>query len=63
MKRQGVSYSDLSAQLARIHIRETEANLRNKISRGTFTTIFLLQCMAALDVTHLHLGEHRILRE
>lgn len=38
-------------------LQETEANLRNKISRGSFTGAFLVQCMVAMGVTSLRLDD------
>jgi hypothetical protein len=36
-------------------VKETERNLSNKIGRGTFSAVFLLQCMEAIGVTAIHL--------
>ena len=44
-------------KLGAIGIRETEANLRNKISRGGFTGAFLIQCLVAMGVTALRLDD------
>ena len=55
MARRQVSYKGLVEKLAAIGIRETEANLRNKISRGGFTGAFLIQCLEAMGVTSLRL--------
>ena len=57
MALQGVSYAKLVALLAEAGVKETEANLRNKVSRGSFTAAFLFQCLAVMNVTTLHLGE------
>ena len=57
MVKRGVSYSQLVEKLAAIGISETEANLRNKISRGGFTGAFLIQCLTAMGVTALRLGD------
>jgi len=51
-----VSYADLVKLLADIEVKETEANLRNKVSRGSFTAAFLLQCLTVMNVTTLHLS-------
>lgn len=56
VKRQ-ISYAGLVEKLAAIGIRETEANLRNKISRGGFTGAFLIQCLVAMGVTALRLED------
>ena len=38
-----------------IGVHETEPNIRNKIARGGFTAVFLLQVMAAIGVKELRL--------
>jgi len=43
--------------LAVLGIAETEANLRNKISRGGFTGAFLIQCLVAMGATTLRLDD------
>ncbi|MFI4950096.1 MAG: DUF6471 domain-containing protein [Caulobacterales bacterium] len=57
MMRKGVNYKGLVERLDAIGIKETEANLRNKISRGGFTGAFLLQCLVAMGVTALRLED------
>lgn len=57
MVKRGVSYAGLVEKLAAIGIRETEANLRNKISRGGFTGAFLIQCLVAMGVSSLRLED------
>jgi Domain of unknown function (DUF6471) len=56
LKRKGVTYAQLAAKLAEIGIHETEKNLNNKISRGGFTSAFLLQCLSAIGTETLHLS-------
>jgi hypothetical protein len=48
LKRRGVGYRDLSERLAKLGIHESEANIANKISRGGFSAVFLLQCLDAI---------------
>jgi len=57
MARRHLSYKDLVEKLAAIGIQETEANLRNKISRGGFTAVFLVQCLTAIGAHTLRLHE------
>ena len=57
MVKRSISYAGLVGKLAAIGIRETEANLRNKISRGGFTGAFLIQCLTAMGVTALRLDD------
>jgi hypothetical protein len=55
MVRRDVSYADLADLLAKHGIEDNELNLRNKVSRGRFTTVFLIQCMQALGVEFLQI--------
>lgn len=48
LKRRGLTYADLVRLLAENGIAETEANLRNKLSRGSFTAAFFVQCLIAI---------------
>ena len=57
MVKRGVNYKALVEKLGAIGISETEANLRNKISRGGFTGAFLIQCLVAMGVTSLRLED------
>lgn len=57
MMRKGINYKGLVEKLDAIGIKETEANLRNKISRGGFTGAFLIQCLVAMGVTSLRLED------
>ena len=57
LKRRGLTYQDLADKLAEGGVRETETNLRTKISRGTFTAVFFVQCLKAIGCTSLRLDE------
>lgn len=57
MVKRGINYKGLVEKLAALGIGETEANLRNKISRGGFTGAFLVQCLVAMGVTSLRLED------
>ncbi len=57
MVRRGINYKGLVDKLAEIGIRETESNLRNKISRGGFTGAFLIQCLVAMGAHTLRIHE------
>ena len=50
MTRKGVSVKELAGMLG-----ENERGLANKISRGTFTAAFMLQCLEAIGATDLRL--------
>ncbi len=57
MKRRNLTYAGLAEKLAGIGVRDSEANLRNKISRGGFTGAFLIQCLVAIGVSSLRLED------
>lgn len=48
LARQDISYKRLSRLLEQIGIDETPSAITNKMSRGTFTFAFFLQCMKAI---------------
>ena len=50
LKRRGVTYAELVGKLADIGVMDSEPNIRNKISRGKFTAVFLVQCLEAVGV-------------
>lgn len=49
MMQRGVSYAVLADRLAAIGVDDNEVNLRNKVARGRFTAVFLMQCLKALE--------------
>jgi microsomal dipeptidase-like Zn-dependent dipeptidase len=55
LKRRNVSYAQLVEKLAVIGVVDSEANIRNKLSRGKFTAVFLLQCLEAIGASSLRL--------
>lgn len=59
LKRRGMTYGDLVERLAVHGVNETEANLRNKISRGSFTAAFFLQCLIAIGCEHIQIAAPR----
>lgn len=57
LKRRNVSYAELIEKLAEIGVDESEPNVRNKLSRGKFTFVFLLQCLSAIGTKTLHVAD------
>lgn len=55
LKRRNVSYAQLVDKLSEIGVVDSEPNVRNKLSRGKFTAVFLLQCLTAIGVSQLQL--------
>jgi hypothetical protein len=48
LKRRNVGYQALSDALRTMGIDESPQNIANKISRGKFSAVFLLQCLEAV---------------
>ena len=50
-----VGYRELAERLKKHGMKETEASIANKISRGTFSATFLLASLKALEVDAVRL--------
>jgi len=57
LKRRGVTYAELVGKLADIGVHDSEPNIRNKISRGKFTAVFLIQCLEAIGASSVRLQD------
>lgn len=57
LARKGITYAQLAGKLADIGVMDSEPNIRNKISRGKFTAVFLIQCLEAIGASSLRLSE------
>ena len=57
LKRRDLRYSDLAGKLSALGIKDNERNISNKISRGTFSAVFFLQCLKAIGAKTIHLEE------
>lgn len=55
LKKRNVSYRDLAERLTAMGAPDSERNLANKISRGSFTAAFLLQCLRAIGCDDVRL--------
>jgi len=55
LAKQNVDYIELTARLNSIGIKESQANLANKINRGTFSFVFALQVFEILEIESLNL--------
>lgn len=55
MTRRKMSYADLATALRGIGVEEVEYNVRNKIGRGTYSAVFLFQCLTAMGVSTLRI--------
>jgi len=56
LKRRNVAHPQFVEKLAAIGIMDSEANIRNKLARGKFTAVFLIQCLEAIGASSLRLS-------
>ena len=56
LSRRNITYAQLVGKLADIGVMDSEPNVRNKISRGKFTAVFLVQCLEAIGVNSVRLS-------
>jgi hypothetical protein len=57
LKRAGVTYAELAKRLETHGLKETEASIANKLSRGTIAATFLLATLAALGMDGMRLED------
>lgn len=50
LARHGVTYKVLAIRLEAIGVKDSEAAIANRLSRGRFSFAFFLQCMRAIEV-------------
>lgn len=50
LTRRNIKYHELATKLNRMGINETQSSVSNKINRGTFSFIFFIQCLEALNI-------------
>ena len=55
LKRKGVTYAQLVDRLAAVGVKETEPNIRNKLARGKFTAVFMVQVLSAIGSREIRL--------
>jgi 3-mercaptopyruvate sulfurtransferase SseA len=56
--RRGISHSDLADMLIKIGIEETKSSIDSKISRGTFSASFFIQCLAVFGCEKIEILEY-----
>ncbi len=54
--KRNLNYSEISERLLKIGVHETPQNISNKIGRGTFGAIFMLQILEVIECTELNLN-------
>lgn len=58
MVKRGFSNTDLVGLLNEIGIEETKASIDSKISRGSFSATFLLQCLTVIGCHKLEIEDY-----
>ncbi len=56
LKKRNVSYKQLAELLRDLGVSETDRNIANKLARGGFSAVFLIQCLSAIGCETLHLN-------
>jgi hypothetical protein len=57
LRRRGITYKALAERLREVGLQETDRNISNKIGRGGFSAVFLLQCLHVIGATQLQLTD------
>lgn len=57
LKRADVSYHELAKRLEKHGMKETEASVANKLSRGTFAATFFLASLTAIGCEQVRLED------
>lgn len=55
LKRRNIGYRELAERLGAMGVHDSERNIANKISRGGFTAVFLVQCLEAIGAQSMRL--------
>ena len=56
--KRGISNSELALLLKEIGIEETKASIDSKISRGSFSASFFMQCLSVIRCSKLEFEEY-----
>lgn len=57
LKKRHIGYKELAEKLESVGIHDSERNIANKIARGSFTAVFLMQCLVAIGCHTVRLHE------
>jgi len=56
--KRGISNANLVELLKEIDVHETKASIDSKISRGTFSACFFLQCLSVIGCNKIEIEEY-----
>jgi hypothetical protein len=48
--RRDIAYQDLVGKLSAVGVTETVSGIKGKLHRGTFSFVWMLQCLEAIDI-------------
>ena len=57
--KRGISNYDLVLLLKKVGINETQSSITSKISRGTFSASFFLQCLSVIGCTKFEIEDFK----
>jgi len=57
--KRGISTSDLVSLLNEVGLNETQSSITSKISRGTFSASFFLQCLSVIGCTKFEIDDFK----
>lgn len=55
LKKREIGYKELAEKIGEIGIHETDRNIANKLARGGFSAVFLVQCLEAIGCPSMRL--------
>ena len=58
MARRAITYDQLATKLAEMGVQDTAVNIRNKVARGGFSAVFLVQCLKAMGCQTVRLDQN-----
>lgn len=56
--KRGITNTELAFMLSKIGVHETKASIDSKISRGTFSACFFLQCLTVIGCNKIEIEEY-----
>jgi len=56
--KRGISNTELAEMLGQIGIEETKSSIDSKISRGTFSASFFIQCLSVIGCTRIEIESY-----
>jgi len=58
LKRRNMTYEQLAEKLRDVGVEDTPENIKNKVSRGKFTAVFMVQCLEAIGCRAINISNN-----